>query len=488
MSAAMDLALMAMSLEEEDAPFDMPDLPQFKSSDSNSRSLIGRLLNPACQDMAKLILDMPRKWQKNNRVTGRALSKERFQFIFQHEYEMEEILSKGIHTFEEWPLAMERWVKNPPPDYLQYVDIWVQIKNIPVNHYTEKAIMALGDLIGKTIVVAFDPVKSQRQDYVRALIRFSTASPLKKSRIVNLPNGGGSAEIYYFYERVQKRCYHCQRMTHEKPSCPLLVRERQQEALKRRQGNAPSKLTKELIIKPNDPLFGVLEESQVGLHPVLGRPKIAPEVLEGMRQYLLLSEGEERKIREEKVRKSVLEVAKDPVTERIALRLEDPPIITRDLNRGKGLVFGYEDEDSSTAESGRKGTRKLLGDAIKAGGTSAMIVYEPVEITDQGMTKISPVIVPATGYPTGYKIGLSEATSSGKTKKRGKPRKRPYVKKRRLRKMVEGHDPVIGSSQSGSASESGSKKRVSGSESSEGRVNRRKPNEAVPKEGLSNSQ
>ena len=129
----------------------------------------------------------------------------------------------------------------PPPDYLQYLDIWVQIKNIPVNHYTEKAIMALGDLVGKTTVVAFDPEKSQRQDYVRAQIRFNVANPLKKSKIINLPNGGGSAEILYFYERVQKQCYHCQRMTHEKSSCPLLVREGKHEALKRRHGMGPSK-------------------------------------------------------------------------------------------------------------------------------------------------------------------------------------------------------------------------------------------------------
>lgn len=182
----------------------MLDLLQFKSNDSNSRSLIGRLLNPACQDMASLIFDMPRKWQKHNRVTGRALLKEMFQFIFRHEYEMEEILNQGIHIYDEWSIVMEKWVENPPPDYLQFVDLWVRIKNIPVNHYTEKAIMALSDLVGKTIMVAFDLEKSQRQDYVRAQIRFNVAHPLRKTRVINLPNGGGSAEVSYFYERVQK--------------------------------------------------------------------------------------------------------------------------------------------------------------------------------------------------------------------------------------------------------------------------------------------
>lgn len=82
MSAAMDKALMAMSLDEVDAPFEMPDLPQFSSCEKNVLSLIGRLLNPQSQSMSNLVYNMPRKWQKIGRVRGVALSLERFQFIF----------------------------------------------------------------------------------------------------------------------------------------------------------------------------------------------------------------------------------------------------------------------------------------------------------------------------------------------------------------------------------------------------------------------
>lgn len=219
----------------------------------------------------------------------------------------------------------------------------------------------------------------------------------------------------------------------------------------------------------------------------MGRQRIAPEVLEGLRQYLLLADGEERKIREDKVRKSVREVEKDPVTERIALRLEDPPIVTEDLNRGKGLVFGYETSDSTSAKSGSRGRQKLLGDAIRSEVSSSLVVFKPVDNPVQEMSRVFPGIVPTSGDPTVYKIGLFEATSSEKTKKRGKPTKRPYVKKRRLRKVGEEMEQEAGSSQSGSVSEGGSKKRISESENSDGRANWRKPNEAVPNEGLSNA-
>ena len=223
MSSEMDNALLALSLkDDDDAPFNLPDFPQFYATERNACSLIGRLLNPRFQNMANLILDMPRKWQKVNRVRGIALTKERFQFIFSHANDLQDVLDKGMQTHNDWGLAIERWVETPPPGYLQSVSIWVRISNIPVNHYTKPAITELGELIGHVEVVAFDPEKSQRQDYVRVKINIEVTKPLKKSRVLNLP-GGGQTTIYYFYEKVQKRCTECQRLTHAKEHCPLLA-------------------------------------------------------------------------------------------------------------------------------------------------------------------------------------------------------------------------------------------------------------------------
>lgn len=138
----MDRALMALSLEdeEEETPFIMPDLPEFSSSEENSLSLMGRALNPECQKMSGLILTMPRKWQKEGRVRGIALSNEKFQFIFNSEHDLLDVLDKGIQTYNEWALVLERWKENPPDDYLQFVPIWVQISQIPVNYYNTKAL------------------------------------------------------------------------------------------------------------------------------------------------------------------------------------------------------------------------------------------------------------------------------------------------------------------------------------------------------------
>ena len=182
MSLAMDRALMALSLDEEDTPFEMPDLPGFTSAEENKLSLMGRLLNPERQRMSNLIIQMPRKWQKEGKVRGIALSQEKFQFIFNSEHDLQDVLDKGVQTHYEWVIVLERWMENPPEDYLQYIPLWVRISNIPETFYTVEAIGKLGDFVGKVELVAFDPSKPVTQNYIRVLVKFNVANPLRMSK------------------------------------------------------------------------------------------------------------------------------------------------------------------------------------------------------------------------------------------------------------------------------------------------------------------
>ena len=220
MVSHMDLNLHQLSLEEDEESFVLTDLPEFYSTGRNSLSLVGRLLNPQCQNMAELILEMPRKWRLYDRVRGIALSKDRFQFIFKYEQDMLDVLNKGVHTHNLWPIVLEKWVEYPPADYLKYIMVWVQMRNIPINHYTHKALWSLGDFAGQVEELAFDPDKPQIRDYVRVLVNFDVSKPLRRSKKVTIPSGE-EIKILYDYERLQKRCYTCQRLTHEQSRCPF---------------------------------------------------------------------------------------------------------------------------------------------------------------------------------------------------------------------------------------------------------------------------
>lgn len=130
-----DKALLEMTLEEDEEPYVLPDKPEYYSTERNSLSLIGRLLNPQCQKMSDLILDMPGKWQLYDMVKGVALSKDRFQFIFKSERDLNHVLNRGPQTSNSWSIVLDRWVAKPLKDYLKYLFVWVQMRNLPVNHY-----------------------------------------------------------------------------------------------------------------------------------------------------------------------------------------------------------------------------------------------------------------------------------------------------------------------------------------------------------------
>nr|VDC76466.1 unnamed protein product [Brassica rapa] len=416
----VDHAFESMSLEEDEVPFDLPDLPQFSAIERNKMSILGRTLNPDNQNIADLIRDMPRKWQVYGRVHGIALSKTTFQFVFKYEHDLEEVLNKRVWTFNDWSIVIDRWTETPDEDYLKYLLVWVRIRNIPVNHYTEGAITALGDIIWRVDVVAFDPDKPQTNDYVRVRVFFDVSRPVRRSKVVNLPKGGGSVTILYDFERIQKRCYHCQRLTHEKDKCPILIQERQDKAKAWRkkvsednQKEEEGKQTFMVTIDKDDPLFGVLNEDQVGVDKATGRRKINPEVLQQMREYILAAEGGEKRIRQERVRKSVSDLDNDPLGQKKFLRLEAAPLIIHEVDKGKGFVFGYsnQNEQNHSGENGSRGSSSWVekekgplrsGSGVGRGDRDS----NPTEKGNNFFFECS----------TGFSSGFSTASSSG-TKK-----------------------------------------------------------------------
>ncbi|XP_056846900.1 uncharacterized protein LOC108849947 [Raphanus sativus] len=442
MTTHLDKALKHLSIEEEDEPFVLPDRPEFYATERNELSLIGRLLNPRCQRMSDLILDMPRKWKLYNRVRGVALSNERFQFIFKYEQDLLDVLSK-VHTSSNWSIVLERWTEKPPADYLQYLRVWVQMRNIPVNHYTPGTIMAMGEFAGQVIDVPYDPEKAQIKDYVRVFVKFDVSKPLRRSKRLTLP-GGEVVNILYDYERLQKRCYTCQRLTHEQSVCPWVSKDKEVQT-KGSCSSAESKNTEVLLtLEETDPLHGVIESKHLGLDPVSGRPKIAKEVLDGMRQYLLAADGQEKQAREERVKKSLEDLDDDIIGQKVYLRLEQVPTLSSNLDKGKGTVFDFSAQATPNPAQG-----KLMASAIVAGSKtlqSGKILSLPPTIQGPGGSSQSEFLMESS---TGYSIGISDTSISGTTPKKAKQRKRPgtYTRKaagKRVAKVPTDGEKMVG--------------------------------------------
>lgn len=59
------------------------------------------------------------------------------------------------------------------------------------------------------------------------------------------------------------------------------------------------------------PLFGVLSEEEIGIDPVTGRLRLAPELMDKIRQYLQVQDPNETKAREYRVKKSIKDLEED---------------------------------------------------------------------------------------------------------------------------------------------------------------------------------
>lgn len=266
----------------------------------------------------------------------------RFQFVFDLETDIKTVLKQGFWTFDDWGMALERWVEAPPRSYLQTAAVWVRLRNIPVNYLTAKTIDAIADGIGHVEVIEFDPEKPLLNDYVRAQVTIDLNVPVRDKKSLNLP-GGRVELIDVEYERIRKKCYHCMRLSHEKQKFPLLQRTKNKG--------------KEMAVPPNgkqhqpsgsrqhhidltEKLMPLLAPSvPPGFEP--HSSIVAPEVFEDMRTYMNCVDPEERRIREIKMRKTLDELSRDPVAQRACLRLEKAPVLSIERSRKVGHVFDF---------------------------------------------------------------------------------------------------------------------------------------------------
>jgi len=68
MADLLHKAIRAMSIGDDEEPLTLPDEPRFRVIDENETSILGRLLNPECQSMARMIDYMPTAWCVYGRV------------------------------------------------------------------------------------------------------------------------------------------------------------------------------------------------------------------------------------------------------------------------------------------------------------------------------------------------------------------------------------------------------------------------------------
>ncbi|KAG7583540.1 Reverse transcriptase zinc-binding domain [Arabidopsis suecica] len=160
-----------------------------------------------------------------------------------------------------------------------------------------------------------------------------------------------------------------------------------------------------------------------------------------MRQYLLVKNNEDWQVKADRVRKSVCEVEKDPSAKKAILRLESPTIVHRDVNKDKGVVFGFNDDVVNSQILVCGDLRSKLNAAATVGSSERdwLMNAEYMHTAEDPGTFLA-LSQPFQDSATVYRPGFFEAGPSGTILKKSNTRKRPQKSVRKTKPKLAGCD------------------------------------------------
>ncbi|CAL9225059.1 unnamed protein product [Arabidopsis halleri] len=168
---------------------------------------------PEC-DNQELILknNLTLFWNLEDRVSGKELGPGRFQFTFKREEDLQLVLIWSPFHFKHWMFILQRWEPVISDDFPSDILFWIQLQGVPQHYWTEKALRTIGEELGK--------VEVTDTDGVRIRVNINALQALEKQVPIMLPSGEVTL-VTLEYERLEKHCFECFALSHEKKDCPV---------------------------------------------------------------------------------------------------------------------------------------------------------------------------------------------------------------------------------------------------------------------------
>lgn len=184
-------------------------VPRFDNSGliaSYAKTLIERCMNPPKQVMKMLLFMLPRIWGVEGRVVGTDLVLGRFQFAFDLEEDIEEVLNMGPFHFNAWMISLVRWKPVVKVNYPSKIIFWVYVLDIPLHFWAAQTFRSVGDALGK-VQGEVDITEG------RVRVEVDGFKPLIFSMTINFDEGV-ELPVSLRYEKLVGFCSECFCMTH----------------------------------------------------------------------------------------------------------------------------------------------------------------------------------------------------------------------------------------------------------------------------------
>ena len=149
------------------------------------------------------------------------LGKEFFLIRFSIKEDYEAVLRNGPWFIGENFLSIRPWEPNfkPPGVNISSVAIWVRLNELPIEYYHEEALQIIGNAVGKVLRIDTHTASETRGRFARLCIQVDVGKPLTTALLI------GGKEQLVCYEGIQRLCFSCGRISHQRENCPYVVRE-----------------------------------------------------------------------------------------------------------------------------------------------------------------------------------------------------------------------------------------------------------------------
>ncbi|RID42448.1 hypothetical protein BRARA_J02331 [Brassica rapa] len=192
----------------------------------HSLKLIGRVTNKSAQRVRSLIPFFTDLWKGDTRPVGSDLGNGMFQFQFDKEADLVDVLEKRPYHYARWMVIVERWEPTYASSFPSMIPFWIKVQGIPVHLWDEDTIKSIGKDLG-----VFEQAEIS-SSAVRMRVQVNGRLPLMKNYIIEYSNGE-EVTASLIYERLEKHCSKCFRLDHDINDC--LEAKAQLRALKEKQ-------------------------------------------------------------------------------------------------------------------------------------------------------------------------------------------------------------------------------------------------------------
>ncbi|KAG2330605.1 hypothetical protein Bca52824_001785 [Brassica carinata] len=171
-----------------------------------------RVRAPEEQKLSSVLPYLAKKWNQEG-SSGSDLGRDCFQFRFQSEKEICEVLQNRPYQYGRWMIIVQRWEPIISPNFPAHIPFWISIRGLLLHYWHEKVVRNLGLELGE--LVHYEVTKSSA--CVRVIV--DGLKPLVMEMAMDFKSGEESI-LTLDYEGLGNHCSISYRLSHLQSHCP----------------------------------------------------------------------------------------------------------------------------------------------------------------------------------------------------------------------------------------------------------------------------